>query len=213
VVTASRPTHNNMITFQLESGNTRQINKKHIKLSGLLMEMTEDDDNPDESGEVPLLGTTDETMDDIISFLEYHANNPPIEIPKPLPFFERHAKDPIVPGKELKDIVGEWDSKFVDRNYEDWVKLTEASSVLSIEPLKKLCFTFFAFKVGNKDVEEAREFYKISTKQYTEEEILEKKKSDPWRWIFMEYATYIEEQKKANEERIKKMSEVAVAAV
>jgi len=139
----------------------------------------------------------------MIKYIEYHANNPPIEVPKPLPFFAPRDSE-MIDDKEFKDIVGEWDAKFVKRDYDGWLKLAAPADKLDIRPLLKLCFDFFGYSVGNRTVEEARKFYRISTKTYTEEEIIQKKKSEEWRWIFEEIGETSARRKRLMEEQKKK---------
>ena len=82
----------------LKDGTKVDLDRKSIRLSGLLKNLQEEykDDN-----EISIPEVDGEILKKIVVFLEHYKDKNPLEVPKPLPKYD------------IKETYGEWDDNYL----------------------------------------------------------------------------------------------------
>jgi S-phase kinase-associated protein 1 len=145
------------------------ISRKAACMSELLKSMLADDDDPKEVPEIPLLDITKDVLDKVVEFLNRHKDDPLKEITKP------------ITNNNIKEIVSEWDAKFVDLEQEPLFRLILAANYLDIPSLLDLGICKLACMVKGKEPDEVKKMFNIEPDITPEEEKLVRDQNP---WIF-----------------------------
>jgi S-phase kinase-associated protein 1 len=139
--------------------------------SNLIRDMIFNDDDKDTIPEIPILDVSKPVLLKVIEFLNFHVDNPMVEIKKP------------IKTNHLESIVGEWDAKFVelDENHEMLTSLILAANYLDIPSLLELTICKLACMIKDKTPEEVKTLFNIEKDISPEEE---KMVRDENPWIF-----------------------------
>ena len=149
----------NIRKLRSKDGQIFEIEEKFLEMSKLLKETIKDFPNPED--ELPTNEVDSKNLAKIIDYLKYHKDDPPKEIPKPLP------------SADLKPLLSKWDYDFVmPLSLEECIELVNAANFLDIGELVNLVSARLAYEMINCSVEEAREKFGI-TPDMTEEEMKE----------------------------------------
>ena len=126
----------------LLSSDLRQLimDKKSAKLSKFIKNFIEDFPN-----EVIHFQEIDyDTLLQIKEYLDYHKDNKPKKIPKPLP------------NKDFKEIIEEWDYNYIDKDSTVIFKIMEAANFMDIKPLLNLTCAKISSLIKGKNPDEIR---------------------------------------------------------
>jgi S-phase kinase-associated protein 1 len=145
------------------------VSREAACMSELIQSMLADDEEPNETPEIPLLEVSKDLLDKVAAFMEYHCHDPMREIPKP------------ITTSNLGDMVSEWDVKFIDLEQEELYRVMLAANYLHIPSLLDLAVTKFCCLIKGKSVDEVQEFLRIESKPSPEEEQMIRQKNQ---WIF-----------------------------
>lgn len=132
------------------------ISFKASQMSILIEEMTKEKEEEEEDGEkdskqiIPLLNIKSDILKLIVDFCEYHAITPVGEIEKPLKKVE------------IKEILSEWDLKFLKMENEVLLELILAANYMDIKELLSVVCVKIAFVFRNNTVEEIKNIFKIT---------------------------------------------------
>jgi len=152
-----------------ESKDKVEISRKAAVMSKLIEQMLQDDDDPDEIPEIPLMEVSKEILDKVVEFLNHHKDDPMRDIQKP------------ITTNDLKSIVGEWDARYIDLEQEKLFKVILAANYLDIPSLLDLGICKVACMIKGKDPEEVKKMFNIEPDITPEEE---KMVRDANPWIF-----------------------------
>lgn len=111
------------MTLVSQEGDKVQVNKKIAMMSELIKTMSEGDTSADE---IPLPNVKSTVLQKIVQFMEYHINNIPKEIEKPLK------------SSNLSEIVSQFDAEFVEVDQEMLFELILAANYMDIKYLLDL---------------------------------------------------------------------------
>jgi S-phase kinase-associated protein 1 len=168
--TQAGPSSSSSSSASSEASKCRvEITRKAACLSELIKSMLQDDDDPNEVPEIPLLEVSKDILDKVVLFLNKHRDDPMKDIPKPI-----HTSD-------LSELVSEWDVQYIDLEQEQLFKVILAANYLDIPPLLDLGITKFCCMIKDKGVDEIKEMLNIEKDITPEEERLVREKND---WIF-----------------------------
>jgi len=113
---------------ELISGDKQSfsISERAAKLSGLISDMLEEDDNDDgEIPSIPLPNVSGSVLGKVVDFMIYHIDNPMQDIEKPLK------------GK-IEEFICQWDIDFLNIDSALLTELVMATNYLNIKPLLDL---------------------------------------------------------------------------
>jgi len=146
-------------TLTLESADKEKfvVPKKVAIMSELVKTMAEGDK---EEKEIPLPNVKSKVLQKVISYLKYHAENPPKEIEKPLK------------SANMSEVVSQWDADFVDVEQEMLFELILAANYMDIKPLLDLTCAKVASMIKGKTPEQIRKTFNIVNDFTPEEEEL-----------------------------------------
>jgi hypothetical protein len=158
-----------LVSAEDENGNkvSLKVSRDLVRQSELIKTMLADDDD-DEESEIPLLEVPPAILPKIVTFLEKHVNDPMKEITKP------------ITTNKLEEIVGDWDTEFVNLEYPELFKLILAANYLDIPSLLELGLCKVACLIKGKDPEEVRKMFDIGEISPEEEKMVREQNS----WIF-----------------------------
>jgi S-phase kinase-associated protein 1 len=158
---------NKQVLLVTHDGQKIQVQQHAIEMSRLIKEMLIDDS--DEMPEIPLSYVEFNLLQRIVQFVEYHVDNLPKEIHKPI----REG--------DFTKIVDEWDAKFMDIPVSDILEMSKASNYMDIPHLLDMCLAKLASLMYLKSPEQVMEMFGIKTKPTPEEE---RKLREDNKWIF-----------------------------
>ena len=118
-----------MVTLCAQEGEKFPVKKSIIRQSELIRTMMDDDDNDGDDGEtqeIPLPNVRVDVLKKVIEFCEYHAENEFPDIKKPLK------------SSDMRQVVGEWDAKYVEVEMEFLYELILAAHSMNIKSLLDL---------------------------------------------------------------------------
>ena len=149
----------NIRKIKSKDGQLFEVEEKCLEMSKVLKGLANDFQNPED--ELPTNEVDGKNLAKIIDYLKYHMNDPPKEIPKPLP------------SADLKPLLSKWDYDFImPLSLEECVELVNAANFLDISELVNLASARLAYEMINCSVEEARDKFGIKP-DMTEEEMKE----------------------------------------
>mmetsp|Transcript_10369 Transcript_10369/g.19874 ORF Transcript_10369/g.19874 Transcript_10369/m.19874 type:complete len:188 (-) Transcript_10369:376-939(-) len=131
------------------------VAKKTAIMSTLVKTVVEGDK---ESMEIPLPNVKGTILRKVITYMEYHTDNPPKEIEKPL-------KSP-----NMADVVSEWDAHFVEVPQDVLFELILAANYMDIKPLLDLTCAKVASMIKGKTPEQIRKLFHIQNDFSPQEE-------------------------------------------
>lgn len=135
---------------------TIQVKEEVAKKSMLIKNMIEDTGGDDE---IPLMNLRMPILVKIIEYCEYHKNDNPAEIEKPLRT------------TNLAELVDSWDAKFIEvENMEELFEIIQAANYLDIASLLDLACAKVASLIKGKTPEEIRKTFNIINDFTPEEE-------------------------------------------
>lgn len=146
-----------------------EVTRKAACMSELIKSMLQDDDDPNEIPEIPLLEVSKDILDKVVIFLNKHRDDPMKDIPKP------------IPTADIRELVSEWDANYIDLEQEQLYKVILAANYLDIPQLLDLGITKFCCMIKDKDVDQVKEMLNIDKGITPEEERLVRERND---WIF-----------------------------
>jgi len=132
-----------------------EIPKRIAIQSELVKTMSEGDK---EENEIPLPNVKSATLRQVIEYLTYHVDNPAKEIEKPLKSIH------------MREVVCEWDAKFVEIEQEPLFELILAANYMDIKPLLELCCAKVSSMIKGKTPEQIRKTFNIVNDFTPEEE-------------------------------------------
>jgi len=108
--------------------------------------------------EIPLPNVRSSILKRVISFMQYHHDNPMKEIEKPLK------------SSNMREVVPEWDANFVEVDQETLFELILAANYMDIKPLLDLTCAKVASMLKGKTPEQIRKQFNIANDFTPEEE-------------------------------------------
>ena len=142
-----------------KDGQIFEVEEKCLEMSKVLKGLADDFQNVED--ELPTNEVDGKNLAKIIDYLKQHKDEPPKEIPKPLP------------SADLKPLLSKWDYDFImPLSLEECVDLVNAANFLDINELVNLASARLAYEMINCPIEEAREKFGIKP-DMTEEEMKE----------------------------------------
>ena len=130
------------------------VPRKVALMSELVRTMSEGD--KDEK-EIPLPNVKSAVLRKVVTYLQYHVDNPPKEIEKPLK------------SANMNEVVAQWDADFCDVDQELLFELILAANYMDIKPLLDLSCAKVASMIKGKTPEQIRKTFNI-TNDFTPEE-------------------------------------------
>jgi S-phase kinase-associated protein 1 len=130
------------IKIRVKNGDIMIIDKKVAEKSKLLNELVKE--LADEEDDIPVFEFIDrDTMNLVITFMEYHSKNPMTEIKKPMK------------SNDLNECgVSKWDVEFIDVDDKILIQLATASDMFDIVELFELTSIKIASKMHGKQLNE-----------------------------------------------------------
>eukprot|EP00762_Andalucia_godoyi_P003615 ANDGO_00749.mRNA.1 E3 ubiquitin ligase complex SCF subunit sconC len=156
------------IVLTTSDGKSFETTRKACLMSELLRGLLEELPEDGEVEPIPVTEVASSVLPRIISFMEYHADNPMPEIEKPL----RTTVD---------DVVGDFDREFVNVDDETLFRTVLGANYLTIDPLLDLTCAKIATLLKNKTPEEIRQRFNIENDFSPEEEA---RLREEYRWAF-----------------------------
>lgn len=156
---------NEKIKLVSYEGDEFVVNKCTASMSTVILNIVEV--MTDEEDTIPLPNIKTQILKKVIEYMEYHALNPPEEIPKPLS------------SSNLQDVVCAWDFDFVNTDKETLYELIEAANYLDVKPLLDLTCGKIASMMKDKTTEEIREEFGIAN-DFTREEEKQIREENRW---------------------------------
>lgn len=161
----------NCVLISME-GSKVEVSKNVACMSVLVKEMLdeggdEDDEDGEDSNEIPLPNVKKEILDKVIEFCTHHVSNSMIEIEKPLK------------SNVMKEIVSEWDADFVDIEQQVLFDLVLAANYMDIRSLLDLACAKVASMIKGKSPEQIRETFSIAN-DFTPEEEAQVREENKW---------------------------------
>lgn len=156
-----------MVEVEVVSSDGESI-KLPIKIahhSVLIKEMMDDDDESEVS--IPLPNVKYEVLKKVVEFMEYYDGSPMEEIEKPLK------------SVDMKDIVPEWYSKYVDLGQDILFEVILAANYMDIKPLLDLCCAKVASMIKGKTPEDIRNIFNIEN-DFTPQEEAQIREENKW---------------------------------
>lgn len=147
----------------------KNIPSRVCKLSRIINNMIDlciDLKKNNEQHKIPILNVSGNILKKIIKWMQYHIDNPPKKIEKP------------VKTKDLLTIACEWDVQFIDVDNDTLIELMNASNYMDITDLLDLCCAKLATIIKGKSPEEIRKTLNIEN-DFTPEEEAELRKKLP----------------------------------
>ena len=146
-------------TLNLTSSDGQKITieRKAAERSGIIKDMMQDFEG---STEIPISDVRGDILKKVVEYLSHYADSEPRELPKPLP------------SAELRDVVDEWDVKFIDINNDTVFDIINAANFMSIKPLLDLACAKIAVQMKGRTAQEIRDLFNIEN-DLTEEELKE----------------------------------------
>jgi S-phase kinase-associated protein 1 len=145
-----------------------KISRKAACLSKLIESMLVDDDD-NEIPQIPLLEVSKDILYKVVEFLNKHQDDPMQPISKP------------IQTTDLAQIVGEWDTEYINVDQQKLFKLILAANYLDIPSLLELGLCKIATMIKNKEPDEVKKLLNIDLEITPEEE---KAVRDANPWIF-----------------------------
>ena len=143
----------NCVLLKSSEGEIFEVETQVARMSGLIKSIVDDTTDSGTDEEIPLANVNSAVLSKIIEYCQYHKDDPPQEIVKPLPSTNL-----------LECGVCAWDTKYIDDiEREVLVALITATNYLDIEPLFDLCRAKFATIIKGKSPEEIRELFDYPT--------------------------------------------------
>jgi S-phase kinase-associated protein 1 len=171
----------------LKDGSKVEIDKKSIRLSGLLKNLLEEykDDN-----EISIPEIDGDILKKIVIFLEHYKDKNPVEVPKPLPKYD------------IRETYGEWDDNYLTEHLnqrELLLKTLEAANYIDCKSLLELICSKIAIHIKDLPGKEICDYLGLE-EDLTDEEAKK---------IIVEFEKEKEiENEKIKEEHKKKIEEV-----
>ena len=134
-------------------------------ISSLSLDAEEDDE--DNTVEIPLPNVKSEVLKKVIEFCEYHLKEPMTEIEKPLK------------SQNMVDIVQKWYADFVDVEQVILFELILAANYMDIKPLLDLTCATVASMIKGKSPEDIRTTFNI-TNDFSPEEEAQVREENRW---------------------------------
>jgi len=131
-----------------------RVGKKAAMLSQLVKTAMENDKD---AKEVTLFHIETPVVQKVIDYMEYHVKIPPRKIEKPLK------------STNMRELVDEWDAKFVDVDQETMFKLLLAANYMDVKSLLLLMCAKVASMMKGKTPDQIRKTFNIRS-DYTPEE-------------------------------------------
>jgi S-phase kinase-associated protein 1 len=147
------------VELMSKDGQSVQVDRKWIEMSGLVKDMLDDgDEDEDDVPSVPVPNVDMHILKRVIDYCRYHHNNRAEEIEKPLKGV-------------VEDVICDWDKNFLkDMDQSVLVELIMAANYLNIKDLLDLTCAKVASLIKGKSPEQIREMFGIENDFTPEEE-------------------------------------------
>jgi len=131
-------------------GTKVEVPRAVAEMSVLIKEMLADDDDDNETPEIPLPNVNRDVLERIVAFCKHHVNNPMAELEKPLK------------SNNMADVVEDsWDAEFIDVEQSVLFNIILAANYLDIPSLLDLSCAKVASMIKGKTPEEIRKTFNI----------------------------------------------------
>ncbi|KAJ1432025.1 Skp1 family, dimerization domain-containing protein [Ochromonadaceae sp. CCMP2298] len=137
------------------------------KMSELVKTMIDEEQEDDETQEIPLPNVKSAILAKVIEFAQHYKNEPMSEIEKPLK------------SSNMAEVVQEWYSNFVGVEQEILFELILAANYMDIKPLLDLTCATVASMIKGKTPEEIRKTFNI-VNDFTPEEEAQVREENRW---------------------------------
>jgi len=150
-----------------QEGDNFQVERKVAKMSELVKTMLPEDEDADESQEIPLPNVKSSVLGKVIEFCRKYKEDPMKEIEKPLK------------SSTMSEVVQEWYANYVDVEQEVLFELILAANYMDIKPLLDLTCATVASMIKGKTPEEIRKTFNI-VNDFTPEEEAQVREENKW---------------------------------
>ncbi|KAJ9470567.1 SCF ubiquitin ligase complex protein SKP1a [Diplonema papillatum] len=151
------------------------VEREAAKMSGLIKDMLEDQDEEDQQTIIPIPNVNGRTLEYVLEYCEHHWNNRPDPIDKPL-------------RGRIDDVISPWDRKFIwtdlikggdEKQHELLIEVIMAANFLNIKDLLDLTCATVASLLKGKTTEQIRALFNIDN-DFTPEEEEKIKEENRW---------------------------------
>ena len=125
--------------------NSFPVDRKVATMSELVKTMADGDSDTD----IPLPNVKGQILKKVIDYMQYHHENPPKDIEKPLK------------SATMNEVVSKWDAQFVEVPQETLFELILAANYMDIKPLLDLTCAKVASMIKGKNPEQIRQTFNI----------------------------------------------------
>jgi len=150
-----------------KEGDQFPVPRGVANMSELVKSMMDDDEDEDETKEIPLPNVKAQVLRKVIEFCEHHLEEPMTEIEKPLK------------SQNMADVVQQWYATFVDLEQVLLFELILAANYMDIKPLLDLTCATVASMIKGKTPEEIRATFNI-TNDFSPEEEAQVREENKW---------------------------------
>lgn len=154
----TNPEDTKIVHLILQDETRCNVSREIAQMSLLVKEMLEEDED-DDTPEIPIPNVSKEIMSIALEFAKHHVHDPMAPIEKP------------IMSDKMKDIVSPWDADYIDKlDHSTLFSLILAANYLNIPALLDLSCAKVASLIKGKTPEEIRALFKITLVMEQEEE-------------------------------------------
>ena len=151
-----------------QEGESYEVPLKTAKMSELVKNMIDEDQDEEETQEIPLPNVKSQILSKVIEYTQhYNTVEAMVEIEKPLKSANMH------------EVVQEWYASYVDVEQDILFELILAANYLDIKPLLDLTCATVASMIKGKTPEEIRKTFNI-VNDFTPEEEAQVREENKW---------------------------------
>lgn len=150
-----------------KEGDAFPVPAKVAKMSELVSQMIEDEDDDENTPEIPLPNVKATVLEKVIEFCTHYSTEPMDEIEKPLK------------SSTMSQVVQQWYADYVNVDQALLFELILAANYMDIKPLLDLTCATVASMIKGKTPEEIRKTFNI-TNDFTPEEEAQVREENKW---------------------------------